>query len=179
MKKALIICLSLIVLVGGIFFAREVYFAVFYPKCYLTEAKTFSKKYDLDTALVMSVINTESHFKAEAISRAGAMGLMQLMPSTAAWLAGTMPAFEYNVEKLKDPAVNIELGCYYLRYLFDKFEDTDLVLAAYNAGEGTVRNWLSKEEYSDGKTLTKIPYPETANYLKKVNKSLKVYKSRL
>ena len=72
------------------------------------------------------------------------------------------------------------LGCYYLDYLSKKFNDKTCVLCAYNAGEGVVLSWLGDKKYSsDGKTLTKIPYPATSNYVKKINSSINVYRKKL
>ena len=68
------------------------------------------------------------------------------------------------------------MGCYYLKYLFDRFKNVNVVLCAYNAGEGNVRKWLKNKEYSlDGKTIKSIPFNETDKYVKKINKTYKKY----
>ena len=75
------------------------------------------------------------------------------------------------------PSVNIEMGCWYLRYLFDSFEVQEVVWAAYNAGHGRVRNWLADSQYSsDGKTLGTIPYKETKEYVQKMGKVYAAYR---
>ena len=129
----------------------------------------------LDPHLVYSVIKAESSFREDAVSRSGAIGLMQLRPSTAEFIC-ERTGIEYDRNKLTDAEYNIRLGCLYLRYLFEKFPVQDTALAAYNAGEGTVRGWLEDKKYSDdGATLKKIPYSETCDYVKKVKRARKCY----
>ncbi len=134
-----------------------------------------AQEYDLDKALICGVIHTESGFDPDAGSGAGAQGLMQLMPSTFEWLAQlrgeTVPEYSYT-----DPELNIDYGCYFLRWLFDRYGDTEVALAAYNAGFGAVDEWLKDKNCSpDGKTLTTIPVTETANYVPKVLKAKDKY----
>ena len=85
-----------------------------------------------------------------------------------------------DVKSLFESDTNIKIGCKYLSYLFDKFEDETVALASYNAGEGVVMRWLEDSRYSaDKKTLKKIPYEETREYVAKVQKAKAVYKSKL
>ena len=102
---------------------------------------------------------------------------MQIKLSTANYVASlySMPTLtEY---ELFDPKTNIEYGCMYLNYLSKKFENTNTMLASYNAGETVVRSWLNNKEYSFDKiSLNNIPYKETNNYVKKINKNIKYYK---
>lgn len=138
-----------------------------------------SDEYSLDPFLVCAVIYTESKFDDKAASGAGAVGLMQIMPSTGEWIAGKLKIKDYTDDYLLDPNINIQMGCWYLNYLSNKFDgDINLVLAAYNAGPQTISKWLAnKEVSSDGKTLTNIPYKETDNYVKRVNSAYEKYKS--
>lgn len=145
------------------------------PKKYSKQVSAMAAEYCLDEDLVFAVIRAESNFRADAVSSSGAIGLMQLLPSTAAFMA--ISAGEEETVDLFDAERNIELGCRYLSYLSKKFEDQDTLLAAYNAGEGIVRRWLSDPRYGGGGTmLREIPYRETRSYVKKVKKFYKCYK---
>lgn len=134
------------------------------------------KESGLDPALVYSVMKAESGFREGAESAAGAVGIMQIKPSTAEYIcAREKIAFE--AEKLKDGAYNTALGCRYLAYLMERFPVRETALAAYNAGEGTVARWLADRMYSsDGITLDEIPYAETRGYVKKIKKFMKIYR---
>jgi len=109
-----------------------------------------AKKYQVDEKLLHAVIQTESAYDVKAISSAGAVGLMQLMPATAS---------RYGVSNRKDATENIDGGAHYIKDLFKMFDSNlDLVLASYNAGEGAVKKYNN----------TIPPYPETQSYVKKV-----------
>ena len=139
----------------------------------------YSKEYGIPEYILYAVIKTESNFDPSAESSAGARGLMQMMPETFLWLTGSEHLNEkLPADALYDPEVSIKYGAYYLRYLYRKFDyNWDNVFAAYNAGEGNVRAWLSDAEYSDGEGgLKKIPFSETRNYVKKVNSHIEHYK---
>ncbi len=100
---------------------------------------------DLDPALVLAVIEAESGMVAEAVSPKGAVGLMQLLPETAAEVGFPNPA---------DPASNLEAGCKYLSALLESFGgDVELALAAYNAGPGAVRHWGTVPPYAETRTF--------------------------
>lgn len=144
------------------------FFMFFYPKKYSNFVITYAKEYALQESLVYSVINTESSFNSNAKSKSGAIGLMQLMPNTAKWIAGELNE-NFETECLYNPETNIKYGCFYLRYLMDKFNNETYSLCAYNAGETVVRGWLVEENF-------KILYPETQNYVKKVQNNIKIYK---
>lgn len=104
---------------------------------------------------------------------------MQLMPQTAIWINSKMGKYAFEKIDLYNPNVNIRLGTFYLKYLFDKFDDYKVVLCAYNAGEGVVLRWLSLEEYSaNGKSLIKTPYKETNDFLQKFEVNFKKYQKK-
>ncbi len=151
-----------------------------HPKTYEEIVKTYSEEYDVPEDLIFSVIKVESGFDPYARSSAGAVGLMQMMPSTFEWLTGEEHLNEnLSALRLTDPEVSIRYGTYYLRYLYLKFENWDTVLAAYNGGEGNVAKWLDDPEYSDGQgNLTYIPFEETSNYVKKVNDAMAKYEQQ-
>jgi soluble lytic murein transglycosylase len=171
MKKVfrviLIISLLSVILFFSIFFALRSAF----PRPFRKTVKTCG----MNPNLVYSVIKTESGFNSSAVSKAGAIGMMQLLPSTAEFVCETF-GIEYQFEKLSDGEYNILLGCKYLLYLAARFPVTETALCAYNAGEGTVSEWLRDPALSkDGVTLERIPYPETREYIKKIKKFMKIY----
>jgi len=136
----------------------------------------YSAERDLDPFFVMGVIRAESTFRSQATSPVGASGLMQIMPTTGEWLAERM-GISFELDDLFNPAYNIRMGTYYLRHLINIFGYTDTALAAYNAGTGNVTNWLNDERYSaDGTTLHTIPFPETREYVERVNEFMEIYR---
>ncbi|MCI8612033.1 MAG: lytic transglycosylase domain-containing protein [Clostridiales bacterium] len=147
-----------------------------YPRDYSEYVEQYAGQYGVPEAVVYAVIKTESSFSSGAVSDAGAVGLMQIMPDTFNWLM-TMTKESLEEGMLYDPATNIKYGTYYLSYLYLRYNSWDEVFAAYNAGHGNVDEWLEDEQYTDkdGK-LSRIPFEETKNYVKKVNNAIDVYK---
>ncbi len=122
---------------------------------------------DLDPALIAGVIFAESHFRDQT-SAAGAKGLMQLMPETAAYIAEKSGGTAFVQGDLATPQVNIAYGSWYLRYLLDKYDGREvLALAAYNAGQGNVDGWLG-DAAGEHLTPRDIPFAETRHYVAKV-----------
>ena len=153
--------------------------SLFYPQTYSEEVQASAKEFSVDENLIYAVIYTESGFRADAESGAGAVGLMQLMPETFTWLQERLDGeVVYSEDALKTPSVNIRYGTYFLSYLLEQYSDVPTALAAYNAGTTNVDRWLSDSAYSsDGKTLDDIPYDETRNYVKKVTDVRKKYEN--
>lgn len=118
-----------------------------------------AKKNGLSPELVAAVVETESDFRPLLVSNKSAYGLMQVLPSTGVLMGAT---------DLMNPAENVRAGTRYLRYLSAQFDDRTLILAAYNAGEGTVRAYGGVP-----------PYSETVNYVKKVEKARQRYQQRV
>lgn len=149
-----------------------------HPREHLELVQKYASEYNIPEYIVFSIIKVESGFDTAATSSAGALGLMQMMPSTFRWLTSADHLAEYlSPASLYEPSVSIRYGCYYLHYLFEKFQNWDTVFAAYNGGEGNVAKWLESPEYSDGNgNLMNIPFKETRNYVKKVNKAIDFYK---
>ena len=146
-----------------------------FPLKYGVEVAQAAKTYDLDRWLVYAVIKVESDFVPDAQSHAGATGLMQIMPETGEWVMWRKGE-EYDSSRITEPGYNIEIGCYLLSYLLERYDgNLDFAIAAYNAGSGKVDEWLNSPEYYDGETL-KIPYAETSNYVAKVKYSYEKYK---
>lgn len=137
----------------------------------------YSDRYGLDPYFVAAIIHTESGFDPEAVSGAGAMGLMQVVPETGEWIAGKLGLENFTANDLLNPETNIEMGCWYLQFLQERFDTLPVIMAAYNAGHNKVKEWLADPQYSDdGTNLTNIPYGETDNYVKKVTKAYEKYK---
>jgi soluble lytic murein transglycosylase len=171
-----IVCFALALAV--IFLGFMYILTTVFPLRYTDIIREYSIKYNLKQEMVYAVIHTESRFRPEARSPASAAGLMQLMPETAAWAAERMGMTDYNAANITAPRVNIELGCWYLSWLHGHFDgEADTALAAYNAGQGRVAQWLRDAELSsDGRTLDYIPYNETRNYVNRVNTAMPIYR---
>ncbi len=145
-----------------------------YPLNYREEILKASEEYDLQPEFICAVIHTESGFKSDAQSVAGAQGLMQIMPETFSWLCD-LKGEEYNSDYVFIPEINIDYGCYYLRRLTNTYGDEYTACAAYNAGS-VVSDWLQNPQYSaDGVTLYSIPYGETSEYVEKIRHAEEVY----
>jgi soluble lytic murein transglycosylase len=140
-----------------------------------------------EKALVLSVIRQESAFQDEAVSTAGARGLMQLMPDTAKRVAKMLKIAAFSNDKLTaDPAFNVRLGSAYLTHVLEDFDGSYvLALAGYNAGPGRSRRWM--RENGDPRApdvdpidwIEMIPFSETRNYVQRVLENVQVYRRRL
>lgn len=169
--------LGLLIVVMAFFGFKYVIKEYIFPFKHKELIETYSKENNLDPYLVLSVIKAESKFDANAKSHKNAHGLMQITEETGEWVAEQMNLTDFSVEKLYDEEYNIKLGCWYLNNLREEFKDMDLVIASYNAGRGRVKEWLKNPEYSkDNKTLSSIPYKETAEYVNKVDVYYSFYK---
>ena len=133
----------------------------------------------LDPALIAGVIYAETKFDPRS-SAAGALGLMQVMPQTALFLAHRSGATTFTIADLGTPAVNIAYGSYYLRYLLDEYHGnvTD-ALAAYNGGESNVDRWISEARaQGHGLNVDEIPFPETRAYVGRVLSAERKYRDK-
>lgn len=118
---------------------------------------------NLDPALVAAVIYRESKFRDQT-SAAGAKGLMQILPDTAQFIAKRTGGTQFELRDLANPQVNISYGCWYLRYLLDRYGGNEVAaVAAYNAGHGHVDAWGGS-----GLTIADIRFPETKQYVQDV-----------
>ena len=161
MKKILFSFFFLLVLAGAAYYVFDRLFPIKY-KDHVEEA---SKKYDLDPALIYSIIKTESNFRSDVKSHKEAHGLMQLLPSTAEWIAKKEKVKKYD---LSNPRDNIMLGSAYFKYLLTKTDgDIEKAWIAYNAGIGRLKNEKWKK------------ISETTNYVQKLNFVYPIYKFRL
>ena len=155
-------------------------FALRYPTPYQSEIEEAAKRNGLDPALLYGLVRQESRFVADIVSTAGAVGLMQLMAPTARWVAKQTGRSELRTLKLDDPALNVELGSYYLRYVMDRFGGlTALATAAYNAGPGRAESWRGAASLEGAIYVETIPFNETRDYTKKVLANAMFYQTRL
>ena len=149
-----------------------------YPLYYTDVVEASADEFGVPPELVYAVILTESSFDPDAVSSAGAKGLMQLTDDTNEWVAWRLGE-EAEPSRIFEPGLNIRRGCYLLSYLYERFGGWNEALAAYNAGVGRVDGWLDDLLYSsDQKTLIvdKLPIEETRSYIAKVLKSAEKYK---
>jgi soluble lytic murein transglycosylase len=141
----------------------------YYPLAFLPEVEEAARRNGIDPLLILSVMREESRFDPEARSIAGALGLMQLMPRTAQRIAKPADVSLRHLDQLYDPKTNVIMGTYYLRQLLDTFNSIPVALAAYNAGERVVSDWLKRGNYDTiDEFIEDIPFRETRNYVKRV-----------
>jgi soluble lytic murein transglycosylase len=139
-----------------------------YPLRYSEYVRVHAREHGLDPALMAAVIYQESKFRPDAQSSSGAIGLMQLTPSTAHGIAIRTGGDAFRTSDLYNPEINIRYGAWYLHNLFAKYHSERLVLAAYNAGQGNVDRWLAHDE--------PIQYAETRAYVSRVEHLKAIYR---
>ena len=138
-----------------------------FPLDYVDSLREACATQDLDPAVVAALIRWESRFEADALSPKGAIGLMQIMPDTGAWIAENLGMAVLHPDDLRDAEINLSLGTWYLRSLIDRFGTLNLALAAYNAGPSRVEAW-QRDSAS--------PYPETEAYIRRIRLSIPLYR---
>jgi soluble lytic murein transglycosylase len=142
------------------------FWETFYPFGWRSEVMEAATRSGLDPYLVAALVREESSYHPRALSRAGARGLMQLMPETALPM---VPGKDAREEHLDDPAQNLRLGARFLAGLLRDFRDPRVALAAYNAGPRRVRQWWNARRTDDIEAWVElIPYDETRLYVKRV-----------
>lgn len=150
---------------------------IFYPFPYRDYVFRYAGVYQLDPFLLAAMIKTESNFDSRAVSVSGARGLMQIMPETGRWIADQVGEASFNPDRLFNPETSISYGAWYAADLKKEFGgDIVLVLAAYNGGRGNVREWLTGRDISGVKSIDRIPFPETRDYVRKVLLRQKIYR---
>lgn len=143
---------------------------------YKDEIDFYAEEYSLPKTLIYAVIKAESGFDDTAVSNRGAIGLMQVTEETAIWCAEKIGDSSL-AARIYEPEVNINIGCFYLNYLSNRYNGSRTsMLAAYNAGAANVDEWLKSTVFSDdGLNIKKCPFKETDMYLKKIMFYEKVY----
>lgn len=153
------------------------YWEALFPRPYWNDLKRYAAANGLDPYLVASLIRQESEFNPNAVSRANAVGLMQLLPKTGRNVARQVKLRRFNYGQLYTPAVNLELGTRYFRGMVDKFGSFEYALAAYNAGSDRVEEWLNDGKYRDPQEFVEsIPFTETREYVQAILRNASVYK---
>lgn len=177
-RRLFYIVLSLFFLILILTLAPAMLRAMF-PIPYFEVVKEYANKNNLKITMVYSVIKAESSFRPSVVSNKGAIGLMQITEKTGQWIATQLDVKDYSTDSLSDPAINVQFGCWYMAYLQERFNDNnELALAAYNAGEGTIKKWVEAGEVVwKGTEIESLPFLETEKYLLRVNRIYFVYKT--
>jgi soluble lytic murein transglycosylase len=179
LRRLLLFIIALVIILCALYMLQSKWFwKIFYPWPYRTEITQVGKRLDIDPYLLAALVRVESGFKANAMSDAGARGLMQVMPDTAAWTANQIGIRDYHESQLYQPGVNLLIGSWYLAHLLKDFHGNQVTgLAAYNAGRGNVQTWLENGVWKGTMADSdRIPFPETQWYLRAVMRDYEIYK---
>jgi soluble lytic murein transglycosylase len=157
----------------------DIYWHLLFPQPYWTELVADSGSNGLDPYLVASLIRQESEFNSTVVSHANAYGLMQLLPSVGKSMAKKDGVKRFDARQLLDPSVNLELGTTNLKQVLNRFGgQVEYALAAYNAGDTPVRQWLASNDYKDvPEFVESIPYTETRDYVQAILRNREMYKA--
>lgn len=173
MKKIFLVLLAIVLVVLIFFNVKDFVLKKLYPKKYNEYVEQYAKEYNLNENIVYAIIKNESNFDKDISSNKGAIGLMQIMQET-----GNEVANRINIESanLLDAKTNIQIGTRYFSELYQKYNNTNLALTAYNAGTGNVDKWIESGIIkSSGEDIENIPYKETNMYVRKVIQTEKIY----
>ncbi len=173
-----IIILLIFVMLFKVVKVQNMAYKYFYPIKYEEYVYKYANEYNVDPLLVFSIIKAESNFDEKVVSSSGAVGLMQLMETTAEEIAEELGIEYKKGETLYNPEMNIMLGVNYYSKLIKVYNnDCKLALAAYNAGIGNVDDWIENEVIQDdGSDIENIPFNETNNYVRKTLRNYEIYK---
>lgn len=178
-KKTVIILMIILIIIFSVFILKDKILKMIYPKIYSEIISTYAEEYDVEENLIYAVIKAESNFDNNAVSNKSAIGLMQIVEETAIDVArrNNIEIDSENIEEeLLDIDNNIHIGTRYLSMLLAQYGNVEVALAAYNAGIGTVDNWIEKQIIqADGTDIENIPYKETNNYVRKILRDYDVY----
>ena len=180
-KYKIIIGTVIIVLIIAILFVifKDKLLKILYPKTYSEIVSVYAEEYDVEENLIYAVIKAESNFESQAVSNRDAIGLMQIVEETAIDVAkkNNIDIDTENIEEeILDVDNNINIGTKYLSTLLTQYGNIEVALAAYNAGIGTVNNWIEKQVIqADGSDIENIPYKETNNYVRKILRDYRIY----
>lgn len=175
------VVLTALVIIAGIFIAGRISDALClradlaaYPRRYAEQVTAAAARYGVPEDVVYAVMRTESGFDPEAVSHAGAVGLMQLMPETYTWIC-FLRGEEEDGGALSDVDRNIDAGVFLLSWLYERYRNWETVYAAYNAGYARVNGWLGDPAIANAGVLENIPIYETAQYVSRVSATREKY----
>ena len=172
MRKLAFILLAAAALSGGFAYVDRTkpdwYVRLVYPLDYDQIVRVHAANYRLDPALLAAVIYQESKYRSDVRSSSGAIGLMQLLPTTAKGIALHTGGTRFRVEDLYNPELNVRYGSWYLRHLLDRYGDEQTALAAYNAGQRNVDRWR--------RTGEGIAFGQTRRYVDRVEMLKRLYR---
>lgn len=177
----LLIIVGIIIVVGFVIIkvikVPEIILKNIYPKKYSEYVYIYSEQYGIDPLLTFSIIKAESNFNPNVVSKSNAIGLMQLMESTAKEMAEKIEEDLDAKEALYNPEINIKIGTKYFSTLMEKYEQNYiLALTAYNAGIGNLDEWIREGIIlQDGSDIENIPFKETNRYVRKIIRDYKIY----
>jgi soluble lytic murein transglycosylase len=171
-KRLAALAVLLAVAAGGFLYVRSEepawWVRIWYPLKYESIVRGHARNYRLDPALLAAVIYQESKFRPRVTSKSGAIGLMQLLPSTAKGIAVHTGGSRFRIADLYTPEINVRYGAWYLRHLIDKYGDERTALAAYNAGQENVDRWRAAG--------SGIAFGETRHYVRRVEHLKTLYR---
>ena len=176
-KILIIVLLIIFIILFGILKIQNFILKKIYKTDYSEYVYKYSEEDNLDPLLTFAIIKAESNFNRNIKSRSGAIGLMQLMESTALEEAEEVNEEIVVTESLYNPEINIKIGTKYYSKLIKKYNNNMLLaLAAYNAGIGNVDSWIKQGIIKeDGTDIENIPFKETNNYVRKIVRDYKIY----
>ena len=180
-KKLIAIGIVIVIIAIFVLLFKDNIMKMIYPKKYEEYVSIYADKYQVEENLIFALIKAESNFDKDSVSNKGAIGLMQLMEETAIDVANKNN-IELDEENIREDLLkidkNIDIGTKYLGMMLDRYGNIEIALAAYNAGIGTVDNWIEKGIInSDGSNIENIPYKETNIYVRKIVRDYKIYSS--
>lgn len=151
-------------------------FALRYLAPYRNEFDAAARAHDIDVAMLYGIARQESRFNLDIVSSAGAVGLMQLMPGTARWVAKQLNRADYRPAQIGEAELNTQFGAYYFKYWFERLDRMPaLAAAAYNAGPGRAQQWRPAAPLEGAIWVETIPFNETRDYVKKVLANAMIY----
>lgn len=175
LNTAKILAIAIIILIITISL-RSIIIKINYPQKYSEYVEKYAKEYEVEKELIYAMIKAESNFRHNVISNKKAIGLMQILESTAYEVAQDIDK-EITKEEIINPETNICLGTKYISNLIKKYGNIGLAVASYNAGIGNVDSWIEEGTIQkEGTDLENIPFKETNNYVRKILRDYEVYK---